>query len=81
MHIDSPSISEPILLDQYVATCDHTNKQANGLTLKAGNIVEVIIKGEHGKFVMYVDLTFIYIVGKALPTQSVTCPAREKCTK
>lgn len=46
---DIHHISEPILLEQYVAIADYTKREENDINLKAGNVVEVIEKNEHGK--------------------------------
>ncbi|XP_031552478.1 SH3 and PX domain-containing protein 2A-like [Actinia tenebrosa] len=51
---DPLHISEPILLDQYVAISDYTRMNKNDLNLKAGDIVEVIYKADHGWW--FVDL-------------------------
>lgn len=48
--LDALHISEPILLDQYVAIGDYTKMDKNDLNLKAGNMVEVIYKADHGKY-------------------------------
>lgn len=47
-------ISEPILLEQYVAISDYTKREESDISLKAGNVVEVIEKNEHGWW--FVDL-------------------------
>ena len=48
-YVDALHISEPILLDQYVAISDYDKTDKNDLNLRAGNIVEVIHKADHGK--------------------------------
>ncbi|KAJ7333884.1 SH3 and PX domains 2A [Desmophyllum pertusum] len=47
-------ISEPILLEQYVAISDYTKREESDINLKAGNVVDVIEKNEHGWW--FVDL-------------------------
>jgi len=42
------------LLEQYVAVSDYTKREESDINLKAGNVVEVIEKNEHGKLVMKV---------------------------
>ncbi|PFX17297.1 SH3 and PX domain-containing protein 2A-like isoform X2 [Stylophora pistillata] len=47
-------ISEPFLLEQYVAIADYKSTGVNDISLNAGNVVEVIQKNEHGWW--FVDL-------------------------
>ena len=42
-------ISDPILLEQYVAIGDYTKEKANECSLTAGQTVEVIEKNENGQ--------------------------------
>lgn len=50
--LDIHHISEPILLEQYVAISDYTKREESDISLKAGNVVEVIEKNEHGELVI-----------------------------
>ncbi|EDO39299.1 predicted protein, partial [Nematostella vectensis] len=45
---------EPILLEQYVVITDYKKTQQKDLNLRAGNVVDVIQKNEHGWW--FVDL-------------------------
>ncbi|KAL9981074.1 hypothetical protein ACROYT_G009733 [Oculina patagonica] len=47
-------ISEPFLLEQYVAISDYTKREDSDISLKAGNVVDVIERNEHGWW--FVDL-------------------------
>ena len=42
-------ISEPFLLEQYVAIADYSKSQFTDISLREGNVVDVIEKHEHGK--------------------------------
>ena len=42
-------ISEPILVEQYVVICDYVKEDKSDISLKSGNVVDVIEKYEHGK--------------------------------
>ena len=42
-------ISEPMLVEQYVVICDYVKQDESDITLKSGNVVDVIEKYEHGK--------------------------------
>lgn len=41
-------ISEPVLLEQYVAVADYKKQNRNEVNMVAGDIVEVIDKNENG---------------------------------
>ena len=45
------------MLEQYVAISDYTKREESDINLKAGNVVEVIEKNEHGELVMKVAFT------------------------
>jgi len=48
--LDSANIiSDPILLEQYVAIGDYTKEKSNECSLTAGQTVEVIEKNENGQ--------------------------------
>ncbi len=47
--LDIHHISEPFLLEQYVAISDYTKREESDINLKAGNVVDVIERNEHGK--------------------------------
>lgn len=40
------------MLEQYVAISDYTKREESDISLKAGNVVEVIEKNEHGELVI-----------------------------
>ena len=42
-------ISEPVLVEQYVVICDYVKEDKSAISLKSGNVVDVIEKYEHGK--------------------------------
>lgn len=47
-------ISEPIMVEQYVAVADYTKREDSDISLKAGHVVDVIEKSDHGWW--FVDL-------------------------
>jgi len=47
-------ISEPILVEQYVVISDYVKREESDISLKAGNVVDVVEKNEHGWW--FVDL-------------------------
>ncbi|KAM7440261.1 osteoclast fusion [Porites harrisoni] len=47
-------ISEPMLVEQYVVICDYVKQDESDISLKSGNVVDVIEKYEHGWW--FVDL-------------------------
>ena len=54
-HLDIHHISEPILLEQYVAISDYTKREESDINLKAGNVVDVIEKNEHGESGQFIN--------------------------
>ena len=38
-----------MLVEQYVVICDYVKQDESDITLKSGNVVDVIEKYEHGK--------------------------------
>ena len=44
-------ISDPILLEQYVAIGDYNKDKSNECSLRAGQTVEVIEKNENGMYI------------------------------
>lgn len=47
-------ISEPIMVEQYVVIADYIQREDSDISLKAGNVVDVVEKSEHGWW--FVDL-------------------------
>ena len=41
-------ISDPVLLDRYVAIADYVKQETNHCSLEAGQVVEVVEKNQHG---------------------------------
>lgn len=46
------------MLEQYIAISDYTKREESDITLKAGNVVEVIEKNEHGELVKLMKVRF-----------------------
>ena len=44
-------ISDPVLLDRYVAVADYIKQETNHCSLEAGQVVEVVEKNQHGGWV------------------------------
>ena len=44
-------ISDPVLLDRYVAIADYVKQETNHCSLEAGQVVEVVEKNQHGGWV------------------------------
>ena len=48
--LDIHHISEPILVEQYLVIADYIKQEESDISLKAGNVVDVIEKNEHGEW-------------------------------
>ena len=48
--LDIHHISEPIVEEQYVVISDYVKREESGISLKAGNVVDVVEKNEHGRW-------------------------------
>ena len=46
-------ISDPVLLDRYVAIADYVKQETNHCSLEAGQVVEVVEKNQHGGWVQH----------------------------
>ena len=44
-------ISDPVLLERYVAIADYVKQETNQCSLEAGQVVEVVEKNQHGGWV------------------------------
>jgi len=47
--LDIHHISEPIVEEQYVVISDYVKREESDISLKAGNVVDVVEKNEHGR--------------------------------
>ena len=45
------TISDPVMLDRYVAIADYVKQETNQCSLEAGQVVEVVEKNQHGRWV------------------------------
>lgn len=44
------TISDPVMLDRYVAIADYVKQETNQCSLEAGQVVEVVEKNQHGRW-------------------------------